>query len=850
MDCAPDQRDMVVAARCADDAVLHDAVLRLIEAAADDEFLGALASEHAATLEVFGADQSGRMVGPYRLRRLLGMGGMGAVYLAERVDGGFDQRVAVKLMRSGPLSTDAVARFRRERQILAFLNHPHIARLLDGGLDQGMPYLIMEHVDGASIDQHCTSQSLDLRAILTLFISVCEAVDHAHRNLVVHRDLKPGNILVTPAGDVKLLDFGVARLLDDGPPDVAVTQAGPAPYTPAYASPEQIRGAPLSTATDIYSLGVILYRLLCGRLPHDVEGLSARELEARIAQAAPRPSTFRRELRGDLDTILHTALQHDPARRYRSVGDLADDLRRHLERRPVRARPDTVLYRLSKFVRRNGVGVGAAVAIVLAVAVGALTTANEGRRAARRFEQVRDLANVLLFDLHDAVRDLPGATAAREMLVSHALDYLDLLSNDAPKDPALRMELATAYEQIGEIQGDPHRTNMGDLAGASSSYGKAFALREAIWRDDTARVDVRHAFANSTGRLAVVTSWSGNNADAITLSRRALDLLRPLRRRQSPPGAVDADYARIASELGWWLIWSGQVNQGLSQVDTAIQVLQAVTAQGATVELKLDLWRAYTYRVDGLRFSSRFREALTLLEDTALPLAEIMNVEYPHHPRVQYALHVGHDFIGGLYDELGDVQRAAPAYRTAYAMAEALVEADPANQKAFEALARSTASLGDMLMRERRVDDAIATYERAIGVLQSMLRKNPRNTDVANMLGNVGRRLCQHLQDASRFDLALRRCLAAETVLESAVAANLDNAVVRANLGSTYVWTARAYRALARSRRDSTAMLLASARDRYRRGLALLRELDGTDATPEITPSTVLTEIGTLRVSR
>jgi len=841
-------REAHVRESCGGDAELASLVSRLLDAARDDGFLAGLAP---GALDLFGApapDHTGRTVGPYRLVRLLGLGGMGAVYLAERVDGEFERRVAIKLMRAGPVADEAVRRFRRERQIMARLDHPRIARLLDGGVADTGPYLVMEYVEGQPIDGYCGEAGLSLDQCLTLFLAVCDAVDHAHRNLILHRDLKPSNILVTGSGDVRLLDFGIARLLDAGAADDPATGTAGAPLTVQYASPEQLRGEPLSTASDVYSLGCVLYRLLTGRLPHQLEGLSASAIERRVSDETPvRPGSLRRELRGDLDTILLKALHRDPSRRYQSVAGLADDLRRHLDRRPVSARPDTLTYRASRFVRRHRIGVVATMIVGIAVAGGVVATAAEGRRAQRRFVEVRQLANALLFDLHDAVRNLPGATTVRQMLVSRALEYLDLLRRETPTDPALQLELASAYEQIGEIQGDPHRANLGDLAGALQSYRQAFELRQAVWRRDTLAPDMRRALANSYGRLAVVTSWSGRNDEAIDLSRRALGLLAP--GGLPPPGAPGAaDAGRIASELGWWLIWSGRVEEGLAEIEGGIGILRAlVVGESAGPEERLDLWRAYSYRVDGLRFSNRFRPSAALLQDTALPYLNELTDRYPHNPRVQYAQHTCHYLIGIHQTQLGNAERAARAHRTSLAFAELMVQSDSANQKAFEALARASVALGEVLGHERRIDEAVPAFERGIDGYRHLIDRNPRNAELSNQRGYAELGLCRALYRSGRHPAALRWCRASEASFSMAVASHRSNAVVRGNLGTAYVSSARVLRSLARTAPpDSATVLRRLARGRFEDGLRLFDELRTVDATPEIQPDTIRAELAAL----
>ena len=304
----------------------------------------------------------GALIGPYRLVRELGQGGMGVVYLAERADGQFEQRVALKLIKRGMDSDEILRRFLAERQVLARLSHPHIARLLDGGVTaEGQPYFAMEYVDGVPLHHYCEERSLGFEDRLRLFREVCEAVQYAHRSLVVHRDLKPSNILVTSAGETKLVDFGIAKVLYEDVADRSVTRTDQRLMTPEYAAPEQVRGEPVTTATDVYALGAILYQLLTGRPPHQFTGRSRGGAVPHHLRGGPRaaergPCTRhrrRRRLRGDLDIIVLKALRKDPARRYPSVEALLEDLERHRTGLPVRARPDSVAYRARKFLGRH-----------------------------------------------------------------------------------------------------------------------------------------------------------------------------------------------------------------------------------------------------------------------------------------------------------------------------------------------------------------------------------------------------------------------------------------------------------------------------------------------------------------
>ena len=383
----PAARDAFLHTACADDPDLLAEVRSLLAADADAHpLLDSLAIEAIALPADLLPDgilpAEGERVGPYRIVEPLGRGGMGAVFLAERADGQFEQQVALKLIRGGAGSAQIVRRFQSERQILARLQHPHIARLLDGGLtEDGQPYFAMEYVDGVPLDQYCEVHDSPIEDRIQLIRAACDAVQSAHRQLVVHRDLKPANILVTVDGQVKLLDFGIAKMLtgaEDAMGDPmgapALTQTGHAVMTPAYAAPEQLRHEPVTTATDVYALGVVLYELLAGERPYDLSGCSPAEIERIVSEQAPRPPSAvapahrQRRLRGDLDTIVQKALRKEPERRYTSAEALADDLQRHLEGRPVEARPDTAGYRTRKFVQRHRAGVTATAAVVVLIA--------------------------------------------------------------------------------------------------------------------------------------------------------------------------------------------------------------------------------------------------------------------------------------------------------------------------------------------------------------------------------------------------------------------------------------------------------------------------------------------------
>jgi len=472
---------------CGGDLDLREEVKALLTTETDEAYLHGVIGEQAASFSQSPAAAKQERFGPYQLIRRIGQGGMGAVFEAVRVDG-FRKKVALKIIKQGLDSDYARTRFVQERQTLAGLEHPYIARLLDGGeTDDGSPYLVLEFVDGRPITEFCAT--LDRAARLRLFLKICEAVEHAHRNLVVHRDLKPANILVNAEGDPKLLDFGIAKLLDGG---ASQTQTAFAALTPDYASPEQIRGEQITTASDIYSLGVILYQLLTGRRPYSIETGTPLEMDRVICQQPPAAPG----LGDELDHILLMALRKEPERRYAGVQRLAEDIERYLANRPVTARPDTVRYRAKKFVRRNWWQIGAVALLIASLGAGLGLSLAEQRRTQRRFNEVRQLANTFLFDFHDEIVNVPGTVKAREMIVSTALKYLNSLAADAAGDPGLQWEMAEAYSKVAKAQGSTIHPSLRRRGDAKISYEKALALARPVAQQKRLSKDQLATFVN------------------------------------------------------------------------------------------------------------------------------------------------------------------------------------------------------------------------------------------------------------------------------------------------------------------------------------------------------------------
>ncbi|MBV9880160.1 MAG: protein kinase, partial [Gemmatirosa sp.] len=563
-----EDRDAYLDAACAGDAALRAELASLV-AAHDDDFLEVPAFAAAADALERGRrdDLAGGRVGPFRVVREIGRGGMGTVYLADRADGTYERRVALKVISRGMDTDLVVRRFRRERQILAGLDHPDIARLFSGGTtDDGRPYLVMEYVEGEPIDVYCARHALGIPERLALFRRVCGAVQYAHQRLVVHRDLKPGNILVAPDGAPKLLDFGIAKVLRPAGERTEATRRATTLHamTPEYASPEQRAGEPVTTLSDVYSLGVLLHELLTGRHP-GVDGPSGADPErpSVVVTRPPNgslappgdPSTLRRALRGDLDTIVLKAMRHEPARRYASAEQLADDVRRHAERLPVLARPDTFRYRSGRFVRRHRAAVAAACLTTLSLLGAAGATARQASvaraaqgQAERRFAEVRELATSFLFELDSAMAPLPGTMATRELIVRRALRSLDGLAREAHDDPSLLRDLAEAYRKVGDVQGAPYIANLGHTADALASYRKSAAILERLARTTPGTAPngrrARERLSSTYAAMSAVQARAGDVDGAVRAGRRAVALCDTLLRADP----TNPRYRRLLAE--------------------------------------------------------------------------------------------------------------------------------------------------------------------------------------------------------------------------------------------------------------------------------------------------------------
>ena len=749
---APGERGAFLDAACTTGGVL-DAELRAeaaaLVAAADDQATETLrppfADLAAEVAEALPPAMRPDHVGPWRLGGVLGEGGMGTVYRAARDDGAFDRTVALKLLRG----TAHAARLDAERRVLARLEHDGIARLYDGGtLADGRPYLVMELVDGGRLTD--AAARLPLGARLGLMLQVCDAVAFAHRHLVVHRDLKPSNILVTDDGRAKLLDFGIAHLVGD---DAGLTRTGEAALTPAYAAPEQLLRQPVTTATDVYALGVLLYEVLAGQRPYDLSTLTASQAERVVCHETPPPPSrvappdAARALRGDLDTVVMAALDKDPARRYASAAALADDLRRVRDARPPVARPATRAHRARLFVRRNRTAALAAAAVALTVLAGsgvALWQAAEARaerdRAQARFDIARGAARALLYDVHDAVSSLSGSTEARELVLAQSADYLDRLAASAADDLALRVDLANAYTRVGSVQGLPTGSHLGRTPDAERSFRRGLAVLgdgRALAADDTLAQRAARVRARLLQSLGVLLAHDGRLDSALVLLRTAEAGYGRLGTVAPGDLAARLGHAEALIDLGDHLGHphfpnAGRRDEAGDHYARAGEVLASVAESSDEAARKLSV---VAERQGTLRYAAgdydgaleRYRASLRIRERLAAA------------PDASYDARrdggIAHEVIGRTLRRQGRLGDALAAYRRALAVYQALAREDPANVGAQRTLAIGHWQLAAVLAGPEgpnlgRRAEARAELDRALGILRALAADNASAADL------------------------------------------------------------------------------------------------------------------------
>ena len=779
LDLPPDQRSPYLDQACPLPAVRRYVESLVVSYEQMGEFLGepALVSHAEAMAQSVADSWKGRRVGPYQVTEEIGEGGMGSVYRAIRVDDQYKKQVAIKVVRSGFDTRFALNRFKAERQILANLEHPNIARMLEGGsTEDGQPYFVMEYIQGQPLDQYCDNHKLTITERLRLFRTICSAVQYAHQNLVIHRDIKPNNILVNAEGVPKLLDFGIAKILtpDSTTSPAAQTMTMVQLLTPEYASPEQLLDESITTASDIYSLGVVLYELLTGNRPYRFTTRKPDDIARVVAEREPEkpsasvvrmeestgtasgsvlptpedvsrtregsPEKLRRRLSGDLDNIVLMALRKEPQRRYASVEQFSEDIRRHLDGLPVVARTDTFVYRSSKFLKRHTAGVTTAVLVALSLTVGlafALREAQIARqqrvRAEERFNDVRELAKSNLSEFHDAIKNLPGSAAARHLVIQRTLTYLDGLNHDAAGDLGIMRELAAGYQQIGDLQGNFSGPGIGDSSAALESYRKAWTIRESLTAasgNDVADLKSEINLLQGYVRTLIMT---GNTEEALRRATQGLAMAELVAQKQRNDRDSIIDEARAHIRLGAVLGGNGsssstrELTEAIQHDHKAVELLTPLLYQspdstplGGIMESSLAL--AYH-----LRKNREFEASLKVYDGLwsktnglqGLPL-RAQAIFFNHRSR--------------LFDDMEDYVRADKDNRKSWELSQSVMQADPHDlinkiNTAGElgTIGIDEARLGHVLAGKKKLDDAIKIGE-------EMLADNPYDLFYKNLL--------------------------------------------------------------------------------------------------------------------
>jgi serine/threonine protein kinase/tetratricopeptide (TPR) repeat protein len=735
MERSPEGRLDYVDEACGGDAELRREVKSLL--AHEPEFgrvLESVVIDAVRNLPSGSGQLAGMRIGPYELVREISRGGMGVVYLAIRNDQQYFQTVAIKLLKSGLDSADMVSRFLHERQILANLSHPNIGAILDGGsTGDGLPYIVMEHVEGQCITEFCRTRDLSVRERILLFRSICLAVHYAHQKLVIHRDIKPSNILVTSAGIPKLLDFGIAKLLADEliPGHPTLTLTGYRAMTPDYASPEQVRGESLSTGTDVYSLGVMLFEVLTDARPYSTSGLPPREVERVVCQeSTPKPSEVaglprrvRKHLQGDLDNIVLMAMHKDPSHRYTSAEQFAEDLSRYLGGHAVAARPDTRTYRTAKFLRRHKAMAGAVAALLIAVLVGAITTMWQARKAERRFTQLRTLVESVLFNLNDRIGNLPQSTEIRSVLIKSTVDYLDSLSKEADAEPKLLIEISRAYTKVAEIQGSPFVANLGLEDQALQSYEKALRLAQQVasqTRSDSALqllIETHHSLAKMQFYVGKTEEGKQNAVDALQLAK--------VFQAARPGDAVRAELLAAAYyDLATVQVTVGQAEEALPNFRAALRAIE-FTHNESSERLA---GKIYSSLGDALGRTGPLSAALDALRSSVeiherLVRDHASNPQYQRNLLVSY-MNLGKVLGGATNPNAGDLQSASMYFTKMREIAERLARQDNKNSQAKIDLGYAYRWTGT----SKLISDpyaAVEWYRKAIAITREALSKMP-----------------------------------------------------------------------------------------------------------------------------
>jgi len=793
------ERSQLLDSLCAHDPELRAEVESLLASDRDSATVIVQAIHGEAALLFDSTLLAGKRLGAYRIVREIGRGGMGAVYLAVRDDEEYQKQVAIKVVKPGMDTVEVLDRFRYERQILANLDHPNIARLFDGGsTSDGLPFFVMEYVEGQPVNTFCRESRLNNRARCELFLRILEPVSYAHRNLVVHRDLKPGNIFVTAEGTPKLLDFGIAKLLSGNPDGSQTATTVLRPFTPEYASPEQVRGLSVTTSTDIYSLGAVLYELLTERRAQPITTSTPEELERTVCQSEPtRPSQVAPSVDADLDNIVLMAMRKEPERRYHSVDQFAEDIQRHLEGRPVLARQNSVAYRVRKFVLRNRVEIGMVMLVVASLTVGLVISIAQARRArvamrvaesqraiavhestraeteARRTEEALaseaqqreaaeqerdiaqeqkaiaeqrvaelfDLADSTLFDAHDAISKLPGSMAARKSIVDTTLKYLEHLREQTGLSDQMRIALAAAYYKVSLIQGSTSGPSMQDFAAAEASLQKGKSIILPLYQKKSSDSAVLMRWIEIQSGLADLAYQAGRQQEAISIETELLPVTHKRAQIKPCSPACELQEPVIENDLGKKYLGMSDP-RGLDHAMRGVAIMRVLVSRYPdNVAVKQAFGSLLAAAAGALRDSGELDRATEYYRQS-IQIREQLLHDQPQDNGTMHNLMVAYGNYAIVLGVPGYPNLNKPAEARVYAAKSLALAREAANSDPQDATARmgegmALARLGMIDPPPDGVKDSLATLQKSYEIAEPIAKANPKSAAYANQLATI-----------------------------------------------------------------------------------------------------------------
>jgi eukaryotic-like serine/threonine-protein kinase len=843
-----DERQAFLDQNCLDDEVLRGEVLSLLRA---DQQTGALLDQPLPLRSLHDPSVVGRRVGAYKLIRELGRGGMGAVYLGERDDDQqFHQQVAIKLIKRGMDTDEIIERFRHERRILASLNHPNIARLLDGGTtDDGLPYFVMELIEGEPLPDYCRQKNMGVVERLKLFLQVCQAVQHAHNNLIIHRDLKPSNILVTPSVDgktemVKLLDFGIAKLLGASEAGLS-TLSGQRPMTPEYASPEQVRAASISTATDVYSLGVVLYQLLADALPYQFSSRDVAELSRVVCEQEPLPPSrmaslhgvgFSRKLRGDLDNIVMAALRKEPERRYQSPAQLAEEIERHLAGQPVKARPNTFSYRTGKFLKRNRAAAAAGTFVLTTLVAGiivatwqarvaraaqvraesALAHAESQRQRAEReqaiAERQRQRAEEALAIAESHRKRAEDAQAKAEVLrvkteqalAETSIERARALSEKSRAE-AERTKADQRFDDVRKLATtflfDFHNA-IQDLPGSTKArqlvVSKAVEYLDKLARQAGDNPSLQRDLAASYSRLSAIQGTSvtqqavlGDGVGEMTSLRKAQAILESLTNTHPDDKAARGDLASLHLAMGIKLLDAGDEPSAFEHARKGLEIRQALAAadpENLTVRFSLATAHRQFWFVAANTGSPNL--GLDSLRQS-VAIAEALVAASPNNAQIKHYAAIALRDLGAQLWYRGELTGAWERYQKSREILESQFASDPGSLSKLRGVFIISQSVGELLMRTGRTTEALEVFQRNLELTQALVKKDPANVQARRDLSIAFQGISAALEGAGQFNEALNQYRKSMVINEELTANDKTNTRYQRDLGTDYHYLAK-----------------------------------------------------------